>query len=112
MANNSVRATLFNSTSRSEAIATQASEPSKICTLIEEMMSYMDSSGNERHRLLLLRLARSLVQALETPRETVLRLCWAEVRIHSRNDSGLTSDCSRLYTVPSSRQLTVVSSPT
>ena len=37
------------------------------------------SAGNENERLMLVEMARSLVQALETPRETMIKHCWAQV---------------------------------
>jgi hypothetical protein len=64
-----------------DSIAIQAGDIALVPPLVEEMLLYLDFPEHESHRLQLLRLARSLVQALETPRETVLRLCWAEVRI-------------------------------
>ncbi len=37
------------------------------------------SAGNENERLMLVEMARSLVRALETPRETMIKHCWAQV---------------------------------
>lgn len=63
-----------------DAVATQAGDVTAVPHLIRDMLPYRDLPMNEHHRLHLLRIARLLVQALETPRETVIRLCWAEVR--------------------------------
>ena len=38
------------------------------------------SSGDEQARLELVEKARRLVRALETPRETMIKHCWAQVR--------------------------------
>lgn len=38
------------------------------------------ASGNDTARLKMLANARSLVHALETPRETMIKHCWAQVR--------------------------------
>jgi hypothetical protein len=77
----------FDHTSQLNGVATQAGDAPSVTSLIREMMPYCDSPEDERHRLSLLRLARALVQALETPRETVLRLCWAEVRCALLNET-------------------------
>ncbi|KUL83650.1 hypothetical protein ZTR_11051 [Talaromyces verruculosus] len=72
----------FDQTSKLNGVAIQAGDAPSVTSLIGEMMPYCDSPEDERHRLSLLRLARALVQALETPRETVLRLCWAEPTLY------------------------------
>jgi hypothetical protein len=77
----------FDHTSPLNGLAIQAGDAPNVKSLIGEMVSHSDSAEDERHRLSLLRLARALVQALETPRETVLRLCWAEVRCASLNET-------------------------
>lgn len=41
------------------------------------------SSNNDSERRELLAQARHLVQALETPRETMIKHCWAQVRLTS-----------------------------
>lgn len=63
-----------------DAVAIQAADIAAVPHLIRDMIPYLNLAMNEDHRLRLLRVARLLVQALETPRETVIRLCWAEVR--------------------------------
>jgi hypothetical protein len=63
-----------------DAVAIQAGDAAAVPYLITAMLPYLNLPINEHHRLHLLRIARLLVQALETPRETVIRLCWAEVR--------------------------------
>jgi len=39
------------------------------------------SSGDEQARLALVEKARSLVRALETPRETMIKHCWSQVSV-------------------------------
>ncbi len=41
------------------------------------------SAGDETARLKLVEKARSLVRALETPRETMIMHCWAQVSGHA-----------------------------
>lgn len=43
------------------------------------------SKGDNHARLELLRKARALVNALEAPRETMIKHCWAEVSSRLRN---------------------------
>jgi hypothetical protein len=64
-----------------DAVAIQAGDVAAVPHLIRDMLPFLDLPMNEHHRLHLLRITRLLVQALETPRETVIRLCWAEVRL-------------------------------
>ena len=61
--------------SRLDAIATKANDLARVPSLIEEIEFYAEFPEHEYHRRHLLRMARSLVHALETPQETVLRLC-------------------------------------
>lgn len=63
-----------------DAVAIQAGDVAAVPHLITDMLPYLNLPIDEYRRLHLLRIARLLVQALETPRETVIRLCWAEVR--------------------------------
>lgn len=63
-----------------DVVAIQAGDVAAVPHLIRDMIPYLNLPMNEHYRLHLLRVARLLVQALETPRETVIRLCWAEVR--------------------------------
>ncbi|EED22504.1 O-methyltransferase, putative [Talaromyces stipitatus ATCC 10500] len=65
-----------------DAVAIQAGDVVTVPHLITDMLPYLDLPINEHHRLHLLRIARLLVQALETPRETVIRLCWAEPTLY------------------------------
>lgn|SRR5690554_6123961 len=43
------------------------------------VLSTADFDGNEQSRLDLVEKARLLVSALETPRETMIKHCWAQV---------------------------------
>jgi hypothetical protein len=63
-----------------DVVAIQAGDGAAVPRLITDMLPYLNLPLNEHHRLDLLQIARLLVQALETPRETMIRLCWAEVR--------------------------------
>ena len=49
--------------------------------LVNEISNLSDAvSGDYEARHMLLLKARALVQALETPRETMIKHCWAQVR--------------------------------
>lgn len=63
-------------------VATAPSAPEKLAHLQKEIESHSQAYSNGDHgaRLKLLETARSLVQAMETPQETMLRYCWAQVR--------------------------------
>lgn len=55
---------------------------------VPDLLSKVATLGNEystdvRSRMKLLEAARSLVYALETPREAMIRYCWAQVSLHS-----------------------------
>lgn len=60
------------------------------------------SIKDDSRRRELLAQARRLVQALETPRETMIKHCWAQVGFHpsSNREQGL-KDNSRAHTWPS-----------
>lgn len=66
-----------------EKLAVSPNLPAQIPALLEQL----NADGNEylstdpQARLKLLETARSLVYALETPREAIIRHCWSEVRI-------------------------------
>lgn len=51
----------------------------RVPRLVKQIVSQSKSLSNDKTRLQLLETARALVRALETPKETILRLCWAEV---------------------------------
>ncbi|KAJ5196687.1 hypothetical protein N7449_007166 [Penicillium cf. viridicatum] len=61
-------------------VATAPSAPEKLAHLQKEIESHSQaySNGDGDARLKLLETARSLVQAMETPQETMLRYCWAQ----------------------------------
>lgn len=62
------------------AVALQAVAPDEIPRLAGDIASLGASPPeDDTARLELLKKARSLVQALETPRETMIRHLWAEV---------------------------------
>lgn len=61
-------------------MATQPSNPKDVATLLNSIGTLGASSlDNEQSRLNLLKQARLLVQALETPRETMIKHLWAQV---------------------------------
>lgn len=58
-------------------------------SLINEITASNKSLGYDRHaRLQMLKAARSLVRALETPREAIIRTCWAEVNFQTASSIG------------------------
>lgn len=63
------------------SIALAPNDKKAIPTLVNELqsgVSTLDAGGDEaRHELLI--KARTLVQALETPRETMIKHCWGQV---------------------------------
>jgi hypothetical protein len=63
-------------------VAIGPSAPEHLADLQQEINRHAQaySNGDATSRLKLLETARSLVQAMETPQETMLRYCWAQVR--------------------------------
>lgn len=65
-----------------EELAVSPNLPGQVPKLLEEIASsgnqYLAADGEAR--LGLLEAARSLVHALETPREAIIRHCWSDVR--------------------------------
>lgn len=65
-----------------EDLAVSPNLPGQVPGLLEEIASsgreYLTANTNSR--LSLLEAARSLVYALETPREAIIRHCWSDVR--------------------------------
>jgi hypothetical protein len=61
--------------------ATSPSDWNGVGPLVDEILSYASSvsSDDVQQRIKLLRAARSLTLALETPMERILRHSWAEV---------------------------------
>lgn len=61
--------------------AISPSAPGELPRLVKEIQSSSQDyiSGDTTSRLKLLEAARSLVYAMETPQETMLRYCWAQV---------------------------------
>jgi hypothetical protein len=64
-------------------IAISPNDPNKIPSTIESIQSLGKSysATDDAVRRQLLAEARQLVQALETPRETMIKHCWAQVSI-------------------------------
>jgi hypothetical protein len=64
-------------------VAISPNDPNKIPSTIESIQSLGKSysATDDAVRRQLLAEARQLVQALETPRETMIKHCWAQVRI-------------------------------
>ena len=66
-------------------VAISPNDPNKIPSTIESIQTLGNSfsATDDTVRRQLLAEARRLVQALETPRETMIKHCWAQVRIAS-----------------------------
>lgn len=68
-----------------EDLAVSPNLPGQVPGLLDEIASsggqYL--AANTEARLNLLESARSLVYALETPREAIIRHCWSDVRLLS-----------------------------
>jgi hypothetical protein len=62
-------------------IALRANDPNAIPEILKDISSFIDTPVLEKDtdRLALLAKARDLVRALETPRETMIKHCWAQV---------------------------------
>lgn len=64
------------------SVALQPNDIDAVPNLIKELQAGLDSLANGgdavRHEMLL--KARTLTQALEAPRETMVKHCWAQVR--------------------------------
>jgi hypothetical protein len=75
------------------SIATQPNDINAVAGLIKELQSGVDglASGGDAARHDLLIKARTLMQALETPRETMVKHCWGQVRnnAHSLQEYSL-----------------------
>lgn len=67
-----------------DEIATSPNMPELIPRLLENISISKDTfkADNPAHRLELLDAARSLVYALESPREAMLRFSWSQVSSH------------------------------
>ena len=63
------------------SVALAANDLGSVEGLAKEISSLSTeaSTGDERARLALVEKARALVRALETPRETMIKHCWAQV---------------------------------
>ena len=64
------------------SVALKANKLSAVPDLAKSISSLSTAAadGNEQARLELLEKARQLVRSLETPRETMIKHCWAQVR--------------------------------
>lgn len=93
----------INGTSKpAEVSVTAPTDAAAVSSLIEELSSLgkgwaADGSSDEDMRLKLLSKARALRNALETPRETMIRHCWAQVctaaRLHRSSFLAFPSLC-------------------
>ncbi|KAH8691903.1 putative hydroxyindole O-methyltransferase [Talaromyces proteolyticus] len=86
-------------------MATTAHDMDSVSGLLEELKVFDDDLElNEQNRLQMLQVARALVRALETPQETVLRLCWAEPTLYGAIimaiDTGLFRHMNRCPDLP------------
>lgn len=66
-----------------EKLAVSPNQPTHIATLLGQLNTdgkeHIDTDSQAR--LKMLETARSLVYALETPREAIIRHCWSEVHL-------------------------------
>jgi hypothetical protein len=67
-------------------VAISPNDPNKIPPTIESIQSLANSysATDDTVRRKLLAEARQLVQALETPRETMIKHCWAQVSVQQQ----------------------------
>ena len=66
-----------------------SSVPSLLSAILTQGIAAVSSPSDDASRLALLASARSLVQALEKPRETMLRHCWADTTCFSALSIGV-----------------------
>jgi hypothetical protein len=66
-----------------EELAVSPNLPDQVPGLLDKIAAFSKQylGAEPQARLKLLETARSLVYALETPREAIIRHCWAEVRV-------------------------------
>ncbi len=78
---NDVNASSAGDTEVELSIALAPNDLKSVPGLIHSINSIAEaaSAGSENERLMLVEMARSLVRALETPRETMIKHCWAQV---------------------------------
>lgn len=70
---------------QAEVSVTSATDAAAVSTLIKELSAEganFDETTDEETRLSLCLKARALWKALETPRETMIRHCWGQVRYY------------------------------
>lgn len=65
-------------------VVTSPNAPEELPSLLQqiELQSKLFAEGDAEARLKLVDTARSLSQAMETPRETLLRYCWGQVNLY------------------------------
>ncbi|KKK23147.1 hypothetical protein AOCH_002289 [Aspergillus ochraceoroseus] len=68
-----------------DAIATLPCDMNALPSLLQDIATQGKdlTDNNSQTRQQLLKSARALVRALETPKETIIRLCWAEPNLYS-----------------------------
>ena len=97
------------------ATATSPSNLAAVPQLIKELadgVGCLESGCNEARQAMAIK-ARTLMQALETPRETMIKHCWAEPGVYAAilcgNECGLVSHaaCKVRETMPSTNTLLV-----
>lgn len=74
-----------------DRVATSANTPELVPGLVDQVASLGKVASLQDHtdRTTLLEAARSLVYALETPREAMIRYCWSQVCSHAPRASPL-----------------------
>lgn len=72
---------VLNGSKTPDVNITAAADVAAVSTLIKELSALgegFNADSDEKTRLALLNNARTLFKALETPRETMIRHCWAQ----------------------------------
>ncbi|KAL4887226.1 S-adenosyl-L-methionine-dependent methyltransferase [Aspergillus karnatakaensis] len=96
-ANGSADSTVNGKPVNVEQLAVSPNLPAQVPALLEEIAStgreYLEA--NSQARLSLLEAAKSLMYALETPREAILRHCWSESTTYAAIDTAVSL---RLFT--------------
>lgn len=93
-----------------DRIPISPSAPQEVPSLLNQITSHGDAflHTDPGARLRLLEDARSLVNALETPRESMIRYCWAQVGLlpqhHISAERKWVAKCRYMYSRPSTLQ--------
>ncbi|OQE46935.1 hypothetical protein PENCOP_c001G00407 [Penicillium coprophilum] len=77
-----------------DRVATSANTPELVPGLVDQVASLGKVASLQDHtdRTTLLEAARSLVYALETPREAMIRYCWSQATLYAALETGVDLD--------------------